>query len=322
MDAARYKAKNHRFGEFQMPTPQTAICAASHAHGYFLFLDRHAGVSSDAACAAIADACAALADWQAAQADARAVFALAIGSQAWSWLSADAKPALLTDFPHFAHGVQPMPHTPHDLLLMVRSERHDLNYLAASRAISALADAFEVSETCHGFRYLDSRDLGGFVDGTENPSMDERPAVALVAEEDAAFAGGSYLHVQRFVHKLKKWQGLPVAEQEAVIGRTKADDVELDDDARPATAHISRTVIEEDGEELAILRQSMPYGIPGGESGLLFISLCKTPAIFTRMLERMVVPDDGVYDHLLNYTQAKTGGAYFAPSLEWLQRLR
>lgn len=304
-----------------MPTPQTAICAASHAHGYFLFLDRRSASSNSAACAALAAANAVLADWQAEQAGARAVYALAIGSQAWAWLSASGKPALLADFPQFEHGVQAMPHTPHDLLLMVRSERHDLNFLAANQAVMALAGEFAVSETCHGFRYLDSRDLGGFVDGTENPGMDERPTVALVGEEDAAFAGGSYLHVQRFAHKLQQWQALPVAGQEQVIGRSKLDDVEMDDALRPASAHISRMVIEEDGEELAILRQSMPYGIPGGESGLLFISLCSTPAIFTRMLQRMVVPENGIYDHLLNYTQAKTGGAYFAPSQEWLQRL-
>jgi len=179
--------------------------------------------------------------------------------------------------------------------------------------------SISIVEEINGFRYLENRDLTGFIDGTENPEGDERADVALVAQDDPDFAAGSYVNMQRYIHDLHNWETLSVHEQEAAIGRTKADDVELADGVKPPTAHISRVVIEQDGEELEILRHSMPYG-DVREAGLLFIAYARTPDNFDRMLDRMVHADaDGHYDHLLDYTRAVTGCSFFAPSMEFLE---
>lgn len=296
-----------------MPSPylaQTAICAASHAHALFLSFDLEGDVhTARAALATVADA---LDEWARLDAGARNCWAIGIGSQHWDVLVGEARPRELQGFPQFADAVQPAPHTPHALFVHLRSERHDLCFAAGETVRTALGGHFALSEAVPGFRYLDSRDLTGFVDGTENPVLDERPDVALV-DDDGGFDGGSYLHVQRYVHDLPQWNRLPVPTQEHVIGRTKADDVELDDEDKPDSAHIARVVVEQDGEELEIVRQSLPYGTVGGEQGLMFLSYCKTPTRFTRMLERMVTEHDGPSDNLLRFTRAVSGAAYFVP---------
>ncbi len=241
---------------------------------------------------------------------------LAFGAGAWEQLFDAPRPAALRVFKAREQGARKAPSTPADLLLHIRSERRDLNYELAKRAREALGDAVRPVEEVFGFRYFESRDLTGFVDGTENPAGEERAQVALVAEGD--LAGGSYVHLQRYVHDLSRWQRLAIAEQEGVIGRTKADDQELADDVKPATAHISRVVIEDEGEELEILRHSMPYG-DTDEAGLVFIAYAASPVRFERMLDAMIYADaQGHYDHLMNYTRAVTGAAFFAPSESFL----
>jgi putative iron-dependent peroxidase len=174
----------------------------------------------------------------------------------------------------------------------------------------------------HGFQYLDSRDLTGFIDGTENPQgKKERMEVALISSEDPAFAGGSYVFTQRYVHKLQKWAAVPRNEQEKVIGRRKPDSQELSDRVKPPTAHISRVVIEENGEELEIVRHSFPYGTVS-EAGLFFIAYSKTLDTPEKMLNRMMgTTRDGLHDHLMDYTQAVSGAHFFAPSLELLKSI-
>lgn len=179
-----------------------------------------------------------------------------------------------------------------------------------------------VLEEVEGFSYLDSRDLTGFIDGTANPKGEERMEVALIGDEDPDFAGGSYVLAQRYVHDLEKWSRLPVAEQEMVFGRTKPDSTELGEDKKPATAHISRVEIEEDGEELKIVRHSLPYGKASGESGLFFIAYSKDARIFEKMLSRMIgTAGDGLHDHLMDFTRAVSGAIFFVPPLEVLRRL-
>jgi porphyrinogen peroxidase len=52
---------------------------------------------------------------------------------------------------------------------------------------------------------------------------------------------------------------------ERIIGRTKLSDIELDDAAKPGSAHNVLTTILEDGKQLAILRENMPFGEVGKE---------------------------------------------------------
>ena len=186
---------------------------------------------------------------------------------------------------------------------------------------SQLGETIEVMDEVQGFRYLDSRDLTGFIDGTENPSGAERAEVALIGAEEPEFAGGSYVFTQRYVHDFPKWNAIPLDEQEKTIGRRKADSAELPDAVKPPTAHISRVVIEENDEELEILRHSFPYGTTS-EAGLFFIAYTKDLAIPEKMLRRMLGSSgDGRHDHLMDYTQAVSGANFFAPSLELLRAL-
>ena len=167
-------------------------------------------------------------------------------------------------------------------------------------------------------------DLTGFVDGTENPQGMHRREVALVhACDDATFAGGSYLHVQRYQHNLTLWRSLKDAEQEDVYGRTKVDNIEYESDQKPLTAHTKRTSLKDaQGKSIEILRQSMPYG-DMKQQGLFFISYCQSPEPFEVMLKSMIYGDGhGNVDSLLKYTQAETGAAFFAPSLTFLIELQ
>lgn len=296
---------------------QSAVCADSHAHGLFLWFDLIG--EADGALATLSSLAAQLDQWRELDARARCCWAIGIGTEHWQAMTGAPRPAALTAFPQFADAVHLAPDTPHALFVHLRSERHDLCFAAGETVRQALAGHFALIEAIPGFRYLDSRDLTGFVDGTENPAIDERPGVALV-DDDGVFNGGSYLHVQRFVHDLPEWQQLAVSAQEQVIGRSKQDDVELDDADKPESAHIARVVIEENGEELAIVRQSLPYGTVGGDQGLVFISYCKTPETFSRMLMRMVTEREGPSDHLLRFTRAVSGGAYFVPPRALLAR--
>src|SRR5206468_1844421 len=184
----------------------------------------------------------------------------------------------------------------------------------AARLMGALGDAVEVMDDVTGFRYLDGRDLTGFIDGTENPKGKGRAAAALIGAEDRDFAGGSYVYTQRYVHNLKKWAAVPLAEQEGAIGRRKRDSKELSDTVKLNTAHISRVVIEEDGEELEIVRHSFPYGTVS-EAGLFFIAYTKDLRITEQMLGRMMgAAGDRLHDRLMDFTRAVSGATFFAPS--------
>jgi putative iron-dependent peroxidase len=179
-----------------------------------------------------------------------------------------------------------------------------------------------VAEEIHGFRYRDSRDLTGFIDGTENPKGKARAVAALIGEEDRPFAGGSYVAVQRYVHDLERWSRLGDREQEQIIGRTKRGSVELPKNKKPETAHISRVVIERDGAELQILRQSYPWGTVR-EAGLYFAAYTKSLDIFNLMLARMMgATGDGLHDRLMEFSRAVTGATFFVPSLETLSSLK
>lgn len=228
-------------------------------------------------------------------------------------------PPELGPFTTLVNGPRTMPGTQADLLLHVNGGRPDLCFEVAHRFRSALGTAVAVTEEVAGFRYLDDRDMTGFIDGTENPKGDERQEAALIGAEDSEFAQGSYVIAQRYEHQLARFTALAQTDQERVIGRTKPDSIELED--KPPDAHISRVVIEEDGEELEIVRHSMPYG--GADvAGLFFLAYCKHQTTFEKMLARMMgTAADGQHDRLMDYTTPKSGHFFFAPSVEHLRRL-
>jgi putative iron-dependent peroxidase len=247
---------------------------------------------------------------------------VAIGADAWDRLvPGRGRPAQLHPFRALADGGRVAPSTPGDVLLHIRAGREDFVHELARLILARLGDAATVIEETHGFAYLDSRDLVGFVDGTENPTGEERLAFTIVGDEDPAHAGGSYVTTQRYVTDFAAWQALSTKQQEGVIGRTKADDVELDDAQCPPTAHKERAKIVRDGAEQKILRHNRAFG-SAAESGTFFIAYARDLSVTEGMLERMFVADaDGYYDRLLDFSRPATGTHFFAPALDVLESL-
>jgi putative iron-dependent peroxidase len=243
-----------------------------------------------------------------------------IGSQAWDRLFAGPRPVELTPFIELDGGRHNAPATPGDLLFHIKAMSMDMCFELASRLVKAMGPVTVVDET-HGFRFFENRDLLGFVDGTENPEGPLAVSATEIGDEDPDFAGGCYAHAQKYVHDMTAWESLSVTEQEMVIGRSKLDDIEMDDDIKPANAHIALNVIEDDeGNELKIVRHNMPFGEIGkGEFGTYFISYSRTAAVTERMLCNMFIGDPpGNTDRILDFSTAVTGGKFFTPTVDFL----
>lgn len=242
------------------------------------------------------------------------------GPELWRRLMPDDTPEALAPFRGVEGDTRRAPATPHDLWVWLHGTGPDILLDCARAVTAALAPALTLVAEQPCFVYRDSRDLTGFIDGTENPPVQEAPEIALVPDGQPG-AGGAFVITMRWVHDLDAFRRLDEADQEAVIGRTKPDSVELDDAHKPPTAHISRVVIEEDGKELEIFRRSTPYGTVG-EAGLYFVAFSADPTRFDRMLARMFgTSGDGLHDRLTEFSRPVSGAYYFAPSLEALRAL-
>ena len=211
--------------------------------------------------------------------------------------------------------------TPGDILFHIRAKRTDLCFELATQIMSRLGDAVATVDEVHGFNYFDDRDLIGFVDGTENPVDQAAIDAAIIGDEDPSFNGGSYVMVQKYLHDLQRWNTVPVEQQEKIIGRTKLSDIELDDATKPSYAHNALTTIVENGEELDIVRDNMPFGDVGkGEFGTYFIGYARSPQRIEQMLQNMFVGrPPGNYDRLLDYSKAVTGTLFFVTSATFLE---
>ncbi|MGB8475897.1 MAG: Dyp-type peroxidase [Candidatus Acidiferrum sp.] len=245
------------------------------------------------------------------------------GSDAWDKLFGSPRPAELHPFLEIRSGGRHAISTPGDILFHIRAKRTDLCFELAAQIMDNLGDVVSVADEVHGFRYFDERDVIGFVDGTENPRGGAAQEAAIVGDEDPAFAGGSYVIVQKYLHDMKGWNALPVETQERIIGRKKLSDIELNDAEKPPFAHNALTVVEENGKEVKILRDNMPFGRPGhGEFGTYFIGYSRTPRITETMLQNMFVGrPPGNYDRLLDFSKAVTGNLFFAPSSTFLDNI-
>jgi putative iron-dependent peroxidase len=244
-----------------------------------------------------------------------------IGSAAWDRLFSGPRPAELHPFVEIQGGRHHAPSTPGDLLLHIRAESMDVCFELATKLVESMDGAVTVVDEVHGFKFFDNRDLMGFVDGTENPDGPLAVSATQIGDEDAAFAGGCYVHVQKYVHDMKSWNSLSTEEQERVIGRTKLDDIEMDDAVKPANSHIALNVITDaDGNELKIVRHNMPFGEIGkGEFGTYYIGYSRTPAVTERMLDNMFVGDPpGNTDRILDFSIALTGSMFFTPTVDIL----
>jgi putative iron-dependent peroxidase len=245
---------------------------------------------------------------------------MGFGSDAWDRLFGGPRPAELHHFREIRAGTRHAVATPGDLMFHIRAKRMDLCFELATQIVARIGKATSAVDEVHGFRYFDDRDLIGFVDGTENPSGDEAVEAVLIGEEDAAFAGGSYVIVQKYLHDLDGWSTLPTEAQERIIGRTKLSDIELDDSVKPTSAHNALTTIVEGGKEIKILRDNMPFGrVTQGEFGTYFIGYSRSPRTIEQMLENMFIGrPPGNYDRLLDFSRVVTGNLFFVPSATFL----
>ena len=254
--------------------------------------------------------------------DGRLSCVMGIGSNAWDRLFGAPRPKDLHPFREI-HGMHHAVSTPGDLLFHIRSTRMDLCFEIAAQIMSRLANAVTIVDEVHGFKYFDDRDLMGFVDGTENPFNEDAQRATIIGDEDVPFAGGSYVIVQKYLHDLKRWNEVPVEQQENIIGRHKLSDIEQDDAAKAPYAHNVLTTIVEDGEQLEIVRDNMPFGEFGkGEFGTYFIGYARSPHRIEQMLENMFIGrPPGNYDRLLDFSRAVTGALFFIPSATFLDNV-
>jgi putative iron-dependent peroxidase len=248
---------------------------------------------------------------------------MGFGANAWDRLFGAPRPAELHPFREIRSGARHAVSTPGDLLFHIRAKRMDLCFELATQIMARIGSAVSPVDEVQGFRFFDDRDLIGFVDGTENPRGAAVVDAVLIGDEDAAFAGGSYVIVQKYLHNLDAWNALSTEAQELIIGRNKLSDIELDDSVKPTSSHSSLTTIVENGEEIKILRDNMPFGRPGhAEFGTYFIGYSRSPRTIEQMLENMFIGrPPGNYDRLLDFSRAVTGSLFFVPSATFLDNI-
>ncbi len=245
-----------------------------------------------------------------------------IGAELWDRLYDLPRPAGLHPFPVFEGAVHRAVSTPGDLLFHLRARRFDLCFELAGQLMNRLAGHADVVDEVHGFRFFDERDLLGFVDGTENPRGAAAAAAVFIGDEDPAYAGGSYVIVQKYLHDLDAWNALSVEDQERAFGRHKLTDIEFPDAAKPPNSHLTlNKVVDPEGTERKIVRDNMPFGAVGArEFGTYYIGYAATPDVLEQMLHNMFIgKPPGTYDRILDFSTAVTGGLFFVPTAEFLE---
>ncbi|WP_369394191.1 Dyp-type peroxidase [Streptomyces sp. CG1] len=247
-----------------------------------------------------------------------------IGSHAWDRLFSGPRPRQLHPFVDLVGPRHRALGTPGDLLFHVRSRRMDLCFELARLLGERLDGAATVADEAHGFKFFDERDLLGFVDGSENPEGQAADDAVFIGDEDADFAGGSYVIVQKYLHDMTAWNALSAEEQDKVIGRTKLANIELPDDVKPDDSHVALTTItDENGDERKIVRENMPFGsIEKGEFGTYFIGYARTPDVTEEMLRNMFLGRrPGRNDRILEFSVPVTGCLFHVPTVTFLDDL-
>ena len=295
-----------------MGTPQAGIFTEGHRCLHTLEYTLKPDASTDALATTLQAAIKAV---HATEADA--VFAF--GPTLWARIARDRMPHGFTDFQPLDGPKAHAPATQRDILVWLHGAARDQVMDAALAADAMLSTIAERQLDLSGFVYHDSRDLTGFVDGSANATdLADRKRDALVPEGQPG-AGGAIILSQKWVHNLPKFKALAVTDQENVIGRTKPDSVEMEPDVRPVTAHVSRTDLNIQGVAQKMYRRSFPYGTPS-EHGLYFLAFTCDQSRFDNVLASMYgLSEDGVTDHLLDFSTPVTGSYWFAPSQEDLE---
>ena len=287
-------------------TPQAGIFALGTASHAYLEFDIRSGVDARA----LIDAIAGLREPRTTMGGVNLV--AGFRPELWRKVAPESSPENLAGFNTDIVGIEGfnMPATQHDAVLWISGSEYDVVFDVARQAIATLADVAAVAEETSSWPYHHDRDLTGFIDGSENPTLVDAPDIALI--EDGLGAGGSILLLQKWSHDSAAWESLPVPRQEQVIGRNKVDSVELEN--KPPDSHVARTDQDTFGK---IFRRNMPYGTVT-DHGTMFVGFTSDQRRLAEMLENMAGLKDGTRDALTHYTRPLTGAYYFIPSLKSL----
>jgi porphyrinogen peroxidase len=230
----------------------------------------------------------------------------------WASVAADAAPAGVAGFnqPLMGPGGDVLPATQHDVVLWLTGSTYDAVFDLTRAIMSELTDVATLAHEMVGWSYHHDRDLTGFIDGTENPSLVDAMTVALIPSGRAG-EGSSILLLQQWEHDAVSWERLPTATQEAIIGRRKSDSTELD--PRPPASHVARTDQDQFG---TIFRRNIAYGTLS-HHGTIFVGFSADQGILRTMLESMVGVG-GPPDGLMTVTRPLTGSYYVIPSVDAL----
>jgi len=302
----------------QAPDPQPVLTPITEA-AIFLVVTVDAG-AEDAARELLADLSGLKRSVGFRVPEAELTLVTGLGALLWDRMF-DERPAGLHPFEPLAGSRHVAVSTPGDLLFHIRAHRFDLCFELAQLLMGRLDGVGRAADEVHGFKSFDERDLLGFVDGTENPEGSAAGEAVLIGAEDPAFASGSYVIVQKYLHDLGAWNELSTEDQEGAIGRTKLSDIELPDDRKPANSHVAlNTIVDDDGRQRQIVRANMPFGSVGaGEFGTYFAGYARSPDVIELMLRNMFIGDPpGNHDRILDFSTAVTGSLFFVPSAAFL----
>jgi putative iron-dependent peroxidase len=244
-------------------------------------------------------------------------FVIGFRPELWCDIAPDDAPPGVEGFNKEIQGTEEfvMPSTQHDALVWLSGSAYDVVFDMARSVVHHLAGQASLEEETSSWSYRHDRDLTGFIDGSENPTLLDAPIAALVPE-GVPGAAGTVLLLQKWKHKISEWEALPIDQQERIMGRTKSDSTELENKA--SDSHVARTDQDEFGN---IFRRNMPYGSVD-DHGTMFVGLSADQKRLSRMLESMAGLVTGTRDALTRFTQPLTGSYYFVPSVESLRRLR
>lgn len=303
-----------------MAREQFGICAEANLHGFMFLINALDGNQGTlrVQLARLHSLIQRLSD-QFSESNLSAV--IAIGAGYWDTLYPAARPRDLQTFPPLIVDDLDMPASPYDLFLQIRSDRYDVLHLAAQQCMQLLQPYVEIQEQVHAFRYMDGRDLTGFIDQPRAPKGKRKRELALVAEEvEPLFSGGSYLHFQRYRLDLNRWQQLTQSQQEMIMGYKKMDGSLIPSAQLAEQSHAVKASLEPDEQAMPLLFQNMPYGQLKVQGMLTLGFSCEGKTYLQWLKSRMGQSGQQNYDLLLDYVQADCGAAFFAPSVSFMEQ--
>jgi putative iron-dependent peroxidase len=292
-----------------MASPQPGIFALGTASHAWLEFDADPGAGGDAR---------ALVERVAAMREPRTTIGgvnLVAGfrPELWRSVAPAMTPADAAGFnaPIVGAGGYTLPATQHDVVIWLTGAAYDVVFDLSRDVVGDLAGVATLAHELVGWPYHRDLDLTGFIDGTENPTVVEAMDAAIVPD-GAPGAGSSVLLLQEWDHDVAAWEALSTADQEAIIGRHRADSEELD--PKPETSHVARTDQDRFGK---IFRRNIPYGSVTGH-GTIFVGFSSAQGILAAMLDSMVGRGGGPSDALTRFTRPLTGAYYVVPAADHL----